>query len=99
MRPRSELHTLLKTLSENVYFQPPETVSMIYPCIVYERSNAATRFADDRPYLYDKRYQITVIDKNPDSSIPDQIAKLPQCVFNRHFRADNLNHDVFVMYF
>ena len=99
MASRLELHTVLKTLVENVYFQPPETVKMMYPCIVYERSNADTKFADDRPYAYKKRYQVTVIDKNPDSLIPDQVAKLSQCVFNRHFRADNLNHDVFVMYF
>jgi hypothetical protein len=99
MAPRLELHTLLKTLTQNVYYQPPETVSMIYPCIVYERSNATTQFADNLPYLYTKRYQITVIDRDPDSLIPDKVAKLPQCVFNRHFRQDNLNHDVFVMYF
>jgi len=98
-RPRLELHSLLKTLTENVYFQPPETVKMVYPCIVYERSSSSTKFADDIPFIHDKRYQVTVIDRNPDSPIPDKVAKLPKCVHNRHFRADNLNNDVFVIYF
>lgn len=100
MAPRLDLQAALELLigSSNVYFQPPSNLQMQYPCIVYERSNASTDFADDRPYRYTKRYQVTVIDRNPDSLIPDKVAGLPQCVFNRHFKADNLNHDVFNLY-
>lgn len=72
---------------------------MKYPCIVYHRSTGDTQFADDIPYVYKKRYQITVMDQNPDSEIPDKIAKLPMCVFDRHFSSDRLNHDVFNIYF
>lgn len=101
MRPRTDLQTLLEALlgSREVYFQPPATVKMKYPCIVYKRDTAYTDFADDVPYKYDKRYQITVIDKDPDSLIPDKIAALPMCLFDRHFTADNLNHDIFNIYF
>lgn len=101
MRPRTELQTILETLlgSDKVYFQPPSTVSLSYPCIIYQRSNAVTKFADNNPYKYDKRYQVTIIDKNPDSLIPDKVAKLQKCIFERHFKVDNLNHDVFVIYF
>jgi hypothetical protein len=95
------LHALLKAIPGvvNAHFQPPSTTELIYPCIVYARSNADTKFADNIPYGYQKRYQITVMDKNPDSSIPDLVAALPQCVFDRHYTADNLNHDVFLIYF
>jgi hypothetical protein len=72
---------------------------MQYPCIVYKRDSADSEFAGNLPYRYTKRYQVTVIDQDPDSDIPDQIAKLPLCRFDRHFTADNLNHDVFNMYF
>lgn len=98
---RYELQTLLEeTLgSANVYFQPPANIHMEYPCIVYGRDRAETEFADNKPYSYQKGYQVTVIDRNPDSDIPDKVAKLPKCVFATHFTADNLNHDVFNMFF
>jgi hypothetical protein len=101
MRPRTELHTLLKSLIGlgEVYFQPPSGLTMKYPCITYERSAASTEFADNYPYLYMKQYTLTVIDKDPDSPIPDKVAKLPLCTFDRQFKADNMNHDVFRIYF
>lgn len=81
------------------YYQPPANLSMTYPCIVYERDSADTIFSNNVPYRYTKRYQVTVIDQDPDSDIPDSVAKLPMCTFSRHFTADNLHHDVFTLYF
>jgi hypothetical protein len=72
---------------------------MKYPCIVYNRDEAVTKFADNSPYRYTKRYQVTIIDRDPDSDIPGKVAALPQCLFNRFFVADNLNHDVYNLYF
>lgn len=72
---------------------------MEYPAIVYKRETASTEFAGNDPYRYTKRYQVTVIDRNPDSEIPDKVAAMPMCVHNRFFTANNLNHDVFVLYF
>jgi len=101
MAPRLELQTLLETLlgSENVYFQPPTGFMMSYPCIVYNRSNIRSRFADDIPYLLMKQYTLTAIYSNPDSDLSDKISALPQCVFDRNFRSDSLNHDVFNILF
>ena len=50
-RKRTDLHEILKEIlgSDNVYFQPPESYKMEYPCIVYERSALTTRFADNNP--------------------------------------------------
>lgn len=101
MAPRQQLHDALKALSgpEEVYFQPPASVEMKYPCIVYEKDRVNTDFADNTPYKHMKRYQITVIDRNPDSEIPDQVANFPMCSFDRHFTADGLHHDVYNLYF
>lgn len=101
MAPRPNLQILLETLlgSRNVYFQPPTNVVMNYPCIVYRRDDKITLHANDKPYKHRKRYQVTVIDRNPDSAIPDKIAELPLCSFDRFFTADNLNHDVFQLFF
>jgi hypothetical protein len=99
MSDRLDLQTLLEAITEDVYFQPPETVKITYPCIIYERSDIRTDYADNNPYSLKKEYTITVIDKNPDSLIPDMIALLPTASFDRHFTADNLNHDVFTLFF
>jgi len=99
MGQRLELHALLKTLVANVYFQPPSGTLMIYPCIKYVRSNIRAKFGDDVPYILTKEYTVTVIDANPDSVIPDQISKLPRSLYDRGYKSDNLNHDVFNILF
>ena len=99
MAQRLELQTLLETFVPNVYFQPPPSVHMKYPCIIYNRDDILINYADNGSYKFKKRYQVTVIDQNPDSVIPDEIAKLPLCSFARFFTADNLNHDVYNLYF
>lgn len=99
MAPRQQLQSLLEGVTEHVYFQPPENLKMQYPCIVYQRDFAETEFADNGPYRHDIRYMVTVIDRNPDSDLPGKVAKLPMTTFNRFYTADNLNHDVYTMFF
>lgn len=101
MDRRLELHDLLCSLlgSRNVYFQPPETVKIKYPCIIYRRNRIDTEHASNRPYKQMTAYQIIVIDSNPDSEIPGKIGRLPLSRFENHYTADNLNHDVYNVYY
>lgn len=101
MGSRLELQTMLEKLlgSRNVYFQPPESIKMKYPSIVYSRSDIANDSADNLIYKQSHFYQLTVIDEDPDSEIVEKVSKLPKCRFNRHYTADNLNHDTFTLYF
>lgn len=98
-RPRLELQQILKGIAPNVYFQPPNNTKMSYPCIIYARDNMDVSYADNGPYRHAIRYEVTVIDQNPDSELVDQVALLPLVSHNRFFTADNLNHDVFTLYF
>lgn len=101
MAPRSELQALLTSLlgSQSVYFQPPPSVVMTYPAIVYSRDDVDTRHANNRPYMHKTRYEVIVIDRNPDSDIHKEVGMLPTSSYNRHFVADGLNHDVYTLYF
>lgn len=101
MAPRLELQALLVELlgSDQVYFQPPPTVQMKYPCIVYNRDRREIRYAGNKPYMHAKRYEVKVIDRSPDSDIPERVAELPGVSYERFYTADNLNHDVFNLYF
>lgn len=99
MGSRLELQNLLESIlgSRNVYYQPPESIKIKYPAIIYSRNNIDNNFADDIVYMQNHIYQIIVIDANPDSEIVNKISKLPMCRYNRHYTSDNLNHDVFIL--
>lgn len=101
MGTRLQLQELLELTinSTNVYFQPPASVKLNYPCVVYSRLKEDTTFANDRPYNKSTGYKVTVIDRNPDSPLLAKIADLPMCGFDRHYTADNLNHDVYTIYY
>lgn len=72
---------------------------MKYPAIVYGLEDIENTFADDGVYLSQRKYSVTVIDEDPDSSIVNKVSVLPTCQFNRHFESNNLNHDVFILHF
>lgn len=101
MGTRVELQSLLEGVlgSRNVYFQPPSDIHMKYPAIVYARSRIANDHANDDVYRQSLSYELTVIDANPDSEIVTKVSKLPMCRHDRHFTSDNLNHDVFTIYY
>ena len=101
MHKRLELHEKLLSIlgSKEVYFQPPTSVLIKYPAIIYSRNQIGNNFADNEVYKQSHYYDITVIDANPESKIVETISKLPTCRFNRHFKSDNLNHNVFTIYY
>lgn len=72
---------------------------MQYPCVLYEWDDEEKKFANNKGYQRTKRYQVTVVDRDPDSPLPDLVAELPMCMFDRSFKADNLNHFVYHLFF
>lgn len=101
MANRTDLQTLLLSIlgSTNVYFQPPSSVQLQYPCIIYKLGDIDTTFANNKPYSYGTRYSVTLVDRNPDNLIVDKIKALPSCSFDRYYTADNLNHYSFNLYY
>lgn len=101
MHRRLDLQTMLEGLlgSRNVYFQPPASVKMQYPAIVYSRNKIDNDHADDGVYKQSLEYQAIVIDSDPDSEIVMKMSRLPRCEHERHYTADGLNHDVFKLYY
>lgn len=98
-RPRTELSAILHAIpeAEDVYFQAPEKVK--YPCIIYEVDDEFVARADNGRYADYIRYQITVIDRDPDSLIPGYVSALPLTRLDRRFKADGLYHTVYNTYF
>lgn len=98
---RLELHEILCDLlgTRNVYFQPPESVRMKYPAIVYARDDIQKTHANDGTYLTKLRFSVTAIDSDPDSIVTERLLELPLCRFNRQYLSDNLYHNVFELYY
>ncbi len=101
MDNRLQLQTLLEKLlgSRNVYFQPPASIHMKYPAIVYKLDDIDNQFANNQVYDQRRGYLITVIDPNPDSVIVTRVSMLPKCQWQTGYAADNLNHTNFKLYF
>ena len=98
---RLKLQALFEEIlgSREAYFQPPENQKITYPAIIYHLEDIDNTFADNLVYGQQRVYNVTVISKDPDNDIVDKISQLPTCRFNRHYVADNLNHDVFILYY
>lgn len=99
MDKRVELQTFLKTITKNVYFQPPTNISIQYPAIIYQRKTIQKIKADNKAYKVNRAYDVTVIDKNPDSPIAAKLLELDYCEFDRQFVTDGLNHISLILYY
>lgn len=99
---REKLSQILNGIEgvKKAYFQPPASVQMVYPCIRYSKSPPATKHADNVRYFGRDRYNLIVIDKDPDSEIPQRILDtFEYCSIDRFYTANNLNHTSITLYF
>lgn len=101
MSKRIELHSKLVSIlgSENVYFQPPESIKLKYPCIIYKREKFDPDFANNQKYSYLTRYQVITIDRDPDATWLMDVFHMPLCSHERHYTHEGLNHEVFQLYY
>ena len=100
MRTRIELQTFLEELvgSKNVYFQPPASMRIKYPCVVYSTRHVTNEFSDNDIYKQDFSYELVLIDANPESEIFEKMCKVPHFRFSNFYVSDNMNHYVFHSY-
>ena len=102
MGSRLKLHEGFKSIleSDSVYFNPPESVRMTYPCIRYTLGAPRQNRANGNVYRHTDRYEVTVIDYDPESEIPDKIQRMfPYVSIDRRYTADNLNHTILTLYY
>ena len=86
--------------SNNVYFQPPETVKMKYDAIVYNLSNMRIDHADNINYKRHKQYDILVISRDSENDIAERLLDHFQWIrFDRRYVANNLYHDALSLYY
>lgn len=99
---RQCLHSLLKNLPyvKQVWFQPPDDIKLVYPCIIYNWERVKDISADNMHYSSRRGYKVTIIDQTPDSVIPDIFHRnFKTASFDRSYVADGLNHWVYTLFF
>lgn len=98
---RLQLHEILCGIlqTRQVYFQPPSSHLMEYPCIRYTLEGDSHRNADDLKYQRFDRYTVTYIDPDPESDVPEALGSLSMCTLDRAYAADGLNHYVYTLYY
>ena len=102
MARRLQLHEELCRIlgTRNVYFQPPASVILKYDCIIYEIDNREDLRADDMHYRHFVRYKITLVTRDPDSELPEQLLNsFSRISHQRHFTVDNLHHDIYTLFY
>lgn len=102
MASRLELqNALCKTIgNRNVYFQPPESVKLTYPCVVYSLTSPDVVRASDSVYKVTDCYEVTYISKTYNEGVIRQfLTDYKMCRHSRHYVADNLYHDNFTIYY
>lgn len=101
MGNRLDFHAKLKQLTPNVYFSPPESVKLSYPCIVYKRLSMDPTYADNKPYAFTDviGYEVSSISKDPDDNLFFDLSKMPKSKFLRHMTVNNLDHNIFKIYY
>lgn len=101
-RSRVGLNDIFKEIlgSGNVYFNPPESLKLNYPCIVYNYDSGDSIFADDSAYQFNRKYSAQYISKKADDIMSDRIAtEIPMCTMGRNFIQDNMYHYNYTIYY
>ena len=100
MDNRLQLHEELLSFSPKVYFQPPSNIKLEYPCIIYHKSGKRTSYGNNNKYIGNQQYKLTVIDRDPDSEIADDIEQVFQhCAITGYYTMDNLNHTSLTLFY
>lgn len=104
-RPRIDVQGRLETAmsmveyTPHVYYQPPESIKLAYPCIVYGRDNFDMKYANDHIYKDMTKYTVTVMDVNPVSPLVDVLRTIPYCRMDREFTTTGIHHFIFTLFY
>lgn len=83
--------------TKNVYFQPPETLKIRYPAIIYSINNTSIKKADNRNYNYRIIFKVVLVSRDPESDMIDTMIDNFICNYESSYVADGLNHTVFIV--
>lgn len=104
---RLDLSTALHQLCENVYFQPPQSLKLQYPCVVYSLKLVDSDYADNLTYKTMREYSLVYISPNPDPIYEESGDGMIETILKsfshikhvNRYTSDNLYHDAFNLFY
>lgn len=105
-RPRTDFDSLLRSVlasvdesyKGNIYYRKPSN-NMHYPAIKYNLSKDSARYANNGKYIHYNRYEVIVIDEDPDSLLKEAVDLIPFATLDRTYETEGLNHFVYTIFF
>lgn len=100
-RPSTDLHDVLKNLMPGIpiYFQPPESIRMQYPCLIYTIDGTNSVHADNIKYADTRIYQLILVQRQPDTYLLDVVNSLQMCEHTGRLVVGGLYQDQFRLFF
>lgn len=84
----------------NIYIDPPENKRMKYPCVRVRLNTGRTRYADNKPHIFTPSWEIIYIGYEPDEEMVNNIMfAFSRISYTRHYTADGLHHNSFILYY
>lgn len=100
MADRKDFHKKLEqAFGCKCYFQPPETLKLTYPCVVYAFERFDTRRANNLNYIINERYKISFLHKDADNGTVKQVMrKFEKIAHVQHYITNGVYNDVYFIY-
>ena len=91
----------------HVYFEPPQNVTLEYPCAVVRMGTISSRNANNRVYKLNNTYEIIYIRRQFDDNMVNVILvgdanhapPFSMIRHIRHYTAEGLHHDLYKLYY
>ena len=99
MTGRVELHSKLKAIVPNVYYQKPDNIEMQYPCIIYERWVGESIQANNKKYVIHDRYIVNFFSRKEDSIELTMDALFNYCSLDAIHAQKNMYQETYTVYY
>lgn len=93
------LEVLKQEICPNIYFTPPDDVTLKFPACVVTREDFDIRKANNKPYMSNMGYKVVYMSKNESDEIFMKISNtFMYSAFRSEYKVNGLYHKVFVIY-
>lgn len=86
-------------LDVNIYFEPPRSISVKTPNILYKLDRSKPIYGDNKAYVDIAEYTVIFRTKEPCCIIHNDLLKLGQSSFVSKYTKDGLNHYQYKIYY
>lgn len=96
---RLELHSKLKAIVPNVYYQKPDGVDIEYPCIIYDRWAGDVKRANNKKYALHDRYILNFFTRREDSIELTMDALFDYCSLDTIHNQKGMYQETYTLYY